>query len=79
MTVEIEYCVSCEFRERALDTADALLAELGRDVDGVVLTPGHGGVFKISVGEEVVFDKDEETYDVNRIVDSIEMHLHATT
>ena len=68
MTVEIEYCLPCGFRERALNTVDALLAELGRDVDGVTLTPGHEGVFMISVGEKVIFDKDEGRYDINEII-----------
>lgn len=57
--VEIEYCVPCGHRNNALDTADSLLAEFGRDLDGVAVTPGHGGVFRVSVDGKVVFDKDE--------------------
>ena len=79
MTVEIKYYVPCGFRERALNTADALLAELGRDVDGVTLTPGHEGVFRISLGETVIFDKDEGKYNINEIIDSVKTHLQATT
>jgi len=70
-TVEIEYCVPCGLRENALETADSILAEFGRDLDGVELTPGHGGVFKVYVDGEVVFDKDEQGYDVDAILDSV--------
>ena len=76
--VTIEYCVPCGLRDSALDTADAILAEFGRDLDGVTLTPGHGGVFKVCADGEVVFDTDEQSYDIDTITDVIETHVQAT-
>lgn len=56
--IEIEYCVPCGFRSSAIKTERALLDEFGQDVDRVTLRPGHGGVFRIHVDDEVVWDKD---------------------
>lgn len=69
--VEIEYCVPCGLRDNALETAGSILAEFGRDLDGVKLIPGHGGVFKVYVNDEVVFDKDEQGYDINAIINVV--------
>lgn len=66
--VEIEYCVPCGLRENAVETADAILADLGQDLDGLELVPGHGGVFVVRADGEVVFDKDEEGYDREAVV-----------
>lgn len=77
-TVEIEYCVPCGLRDNALDTASAVLTEFGQELDGVTLTPGHGGVFKVYTGGEVVFDKDEHGYQIETITDAIATHVQAT-
>lgn len=76
--IEIEYCVPCGLRDNALDTADAILAEFGRELDGVELTPGHGGVFKVYVNGETIFDKDEQGYDIDVIIDAITERAAAT-
>lgn len=55
----------------ALDTADRILEEFGYDLDGVELTPGRGGVFKISVDDDLVYDMKERGYDVDEIVDAV--------
>jgi len=58
--VNVEYCVPCGLLEYAVDTQEALLEEFGRDLEGVRLEPGHGGVFKVAVDGDVVWDKDEQ-------------------
>lgn len=58
-TVEIEYCVPCGLLDHAVDVQRRLLEGLGRDLDGVRLTPGHGGVFRVHVDDELLWDKDE--------------------
>ncbi|WP_433623646.1 SelT/SelW/SelH family protein [Halomicrococcus sp. NG-SE-24] len=63
--VNIEYCVPCGLREYAIDAQEALLEEFGRGLDGVRLEPGHGGVFKVYVDGELVWDKDEHGGDVD--------------
>lgn len=76
--VEIEYCVSCDRRRHALDTADRILAEFGHDLEAVELTPGRGGVFRISVDGDLVYDMKERGYDVDAIVDAVDDRADAT-
>jgi selenoprotein W-related protein len=64
-TVEIEYCVPCGFLETAMETQGRLLEAFGRDLDAVVLQPGHGGVFEVRVGDETVWDKEVHGGDVD--------------
>ncbi|MDT3434585.1 Rdx family protein [Haloarcula sp. 1CSR25-25] len=72
-TVEIEYCVPCGFRERAVDVQGAILAGLERELDSVRLVMGDHGVFRISVDGETVYDKAEADaeFDVDAIVREI--------
>ncbi|MFB6220364.1 MAG: SelT/SelW/SelH family protein [Halolamina sp.] len=69
--IQIEYCVPCGLREQAIETAEAVLDEFGRDVEGVELVTGHGGVFEVSADGELVFDTDEREYDPQAIVESV--------
>ena len=57
--VEIEYCVPCGFRERAVHAQQAILSGLERELDTVRLVMGDHGVFRISVDDETVYDKAE--------------------
>jgi len=70
--VEIEYCHSCGFLDRAEEIEHALLSGLGERLDRVALVVGEKGVLRVSVdgtGEsEVVFDKEDDEYDVDEIV-----------
>jgi selenoprotein W-related protein len=66
--VEIEYCVPCGFRDRALDVQQAILNGLETELDSVSLVMGDHGVFKVRLDEEVIYDKDENEFDVDDIV-----------
>ena len=66
--VEIEYCVPCGFRDRALDVQQAILNSLEQELDSVALVMGDHGVFTVSVDGEVVYDKAEDEFDVDDIV-----------
>lgn len=70
-TIEIEYCEPCGLLDNALETADRILAEFGRELEGVTLTPGHGGVFKIYADGDLIYDKNERGYDIDAIVTEI--------
>jgi selenoprotein W-related protein len=74
-TVELEYCVPCDFRRRALDVQAAVLAALEDDIDEFRLVMGADGVFRLSVDGEVVYDKQEEAFDVDGIVRSVRAKL----
>lgn len=76
-SVEIEYCVPCGHLTRALDAERALLERFGRDLDGVYLKTGHGGVFTIRVDGDEVYDK-TTAFDMDQIIDAVEARLTAT-
>jgi selenoprotein W-related protein len=70
-SVDVEYCVPCGLLERAQETQRAILEAFDHDLDHVSLTPGDGGVFKIRVDGELIYDKDEEAYDIDVITERI--------
>lgn len=55
--VEITYCTQCRWLLRATWLASELLTSFGTDLGEVALRPGTGGVFRVRVGEEVVWDR----------------------
>lgn len=59
-TLSIEYCTVCNFRGRAVWLAQELLAGLERDLAGVTLVPGRGGVFDVRLEGELVFSQKQE-------------------
>ena len=76
-SVEIEYCVPCGHPDNAIDTQRALLEAFGLRLDGVRLKTGEGGVFKVRVDDELVFDKAEEGYDLDDGVEAVEARVGA--
>lgn len=72
--VEIEYCHPCGHLERAIGTQRVILNEFGRKLRAVTLLTGEGGVFKIRVNGEEVFDK-SQGYDEAAILESITKRL----
>ncbi|WP_135364398.1 Rdx family protein [Halosimplex halophilum] len=74
-TVTLEYCVPCGFRERALDTQEAILSSLEGEIDRFELVMGDHGVFRVEVGDEIVYDKERDTFDVDAIVRDVRATL----
>lgn len=73
--VEIEYCVPCDFLNRAEDVQHALLEQFGQQLEAVTLRTGDHGVFRVEVDGDVVFDKAEDTYDVDDIVRGVREYV----
>ena len=73
-SVEIEYCVPCGHLNRAIDTQRVILEHFGRQVDGVRLKTGRGGVFTIRVDEEQIYDK-TKGFDIDGIIADIEARI----
>lgn len=48
-SVEIEYCVPCGSFNPVAETQTRLLDAFGQELDGVTLSPGHGGVFEVKL------------------------------
>jgi selenoprotein W-related protein len=55
--VEITYCTQCRWLLRATWLASELLTSFGTDLGEVALRPGTGGVFRVRVAGEVVWDR----------------------
>lgn len=72
--VEIEYCVPCGMLDRAQGLQGELLGEYGERLNTVALKTGDSGVFKVRVDGDLVFDKDEDEYDVDGIVETVGAH-----
>ncbi|HET8984648.1 MAG TPA: Rdx family protein [Trueperaceae bacterium] len=69
-TVEIEYCVPCNYLPRAIDAQKAILERFGQRIDGVKLKTGASGVFTIRVDGEQVYSKPEE-FNIDAVIDGI--------
>jgi selenoprotein W-related protein len=69
--VEIEYCVPCGFRNRALDVQEAILNGLEQELASVTLVMGDHGVFRVRADGDLVYDKEEDEFDVDDIVRGI--------
>jgi selenoprotein W-related protein len=58
--VVITYCTQCRWLLRASWIASELLTTFTTDIGELVLKPGTGGVFTVSVDDEVVWDRKVE-------------------
>lgn len=74
--MEIEYCVPCGFLDRASDLQYLLLRTFGERLDRVTLRTGDDGVFRVRVGDELVYDKfGDENYDPDELVREVRARL----
>lgn len=55
--IRIEYCTQCNWLLRATWLAGEVLSSFGTDLTSVTLVPGVGGVFIVTVDEEVIWDR----------------------
>lgn len=56
-SVRIEYCTGCKWLLRAAWTAQELLSTFEKDLAEVSLVPAGSGVFRVLLGEEVLWDR----------------------
>lgn len=57
--VTIEYCTQCQWLLRAGWMAQELLNTFGQELGELALIPGTGGVFRVAVDGELVWDRKE--------------------
>lgn len=74
-TVEIEYCHPCGFLDRAEAVQHTLLSTFGPEIDELTLVTGDHGIFEVRVDGEVVFEKEEDEYDVDEITRTVRGHV----
>jgi selenoprotein W-related protein len=55
--VTVTYCTQCNWLLRAAWVAQELLQTFATDLGEVALVPGTGGVFRVAVGDDVVWDR----------------------
>lgn len=77
--LEIEYCVPCGLLPAAEETGHTLLSSLGERIEALRMKPGHGGVFRVRVDGEVIFDKTADAYDPEAIVARVHEHLRTAS
>ncbi|MEM7691855.1 MAG: SelT/SelW/SelH family protein [Pseudomonadota bacterium] len=58
--VEIVYCVGCRWLMRAAWMAQELLSTFEDDISTLSLTPGGGGVFTVSVNDQLIWCRKEK-------------------
>lgn len=74
-TVEIEYCVPCGFLDRAQRIQRQLLEQFGEELDSVALVTGDHGVLRVTVDGELVYDKEDDEYDLDAITRDVKAQL----
>jgi selenoprotein W-related protein len=55
--VAIEYCTQCRWLLRASWMAQELLSTFATDLDEVALRPGSGGIFRITVDGDQIWER----------------------
>ena len=55
--ITVTYCSQCNSMLRASWMAQELLHTFSTDIASVTLVPGTGGIFTITVGEELIWDR----------------------
>jgi selenoprotein W-related protein len=55
--VEITYCTQCRWLLRAAWLAQELLTTFEQDLYSVALRPGTGGIFEITLNEQLIFSR----------------------
>lgn len=75
MKVTIDYCVECNHLDKASETAHQLLEKFHGELESVELVPGDGGVFRVSIDSEIVFDLEDGAYSIPEINKRVEAKL----
>jgi selenoprotein W-related protein len=55
--IAITYCTQCQWLLRAAWMAQELLATFTTELGEVALIPGTGGIFQITCGDELIWDR----------------------
>lgn len=57
--ISIEYCTSWGYVDRAVALAKILLNEHKNDIKQLMLIPSSGGVFEVTLNDDLIFSKKE--------------------
>jgi selenoprotein W-related protein len=56
----IEYCAPCNYLPRTVWQVQELMNELTGSVESVELIPADGGRYRVTLGDQVLFSKEDE-------------------
>lgn len=56
-SIEIEYCVPCDFRPQAIELAREVVDGWSERLVDIRLVPSSGGRFEVSLDGEIIFSK----------------------
>ena len=58
--IEIEYCTGCRWLLRAAWMAQELLTTCEKELGGVTLVPGEGGVLDVRLEGQIIFSRQQK-------------------
>lgn len=58
--IKIKYCTQCGWLLRSSWIAQELLSTFSEEIDELVLVPSTGGVFEVTVNDELVWSREKE-------------------
>ncbi len=58
--IEIEYCTGCRWLLRAAWMAQELLTTFEKELGGVTLVPGEGGVLDVRLEGQIIFSRQQK-------------------
>ena len=53
----ITYCTQCKRLLRSAWMAQEVLSTFAEEIGGVTLIPGHGGIFEIRLGDDLIWER----------------------
>jgi selenoprotein W-related protein len=56
----IEYCAPCNYLPRTVWQVQELMGPLTGSIESIELIPADGGRYRVTLGDEVLFSKEEE-------------------
>lgn len=59
-TITIHYCTQCNWLLRSAWMAQELLSTFSAELGAVTLVPGTGGIFKIHVDDELIWERSRD-------------------
>ena len=57
--IVIRYCLPCRYQTKAIQDADAILKEFGKELSALHLVPGDHGVYDVELDGDLVFSLDQ--------------------
>lgn len=67
MDLTIDYCTDCGHLDKAVEIVREVMDEYDESFEKAELVPSDGGVLRVSIESEIVFDLDEDEFSIDDI------------